>query len=65
MIQEAHIYEELSNIVLNQPLFPGDTISHRGADECVRRGWASRSNKGDFFATASGSDALALWLEGE
>jgi len=48
---ERHIQEEMYNIYTNQPLFPGDTISHKTANECVRRGWAERNKDGDFIST--------------
>ena len=48
---EKNVREEARNIALNQPLFPGDTISHRTAKECARRGWAKRNENGDWIAT--------------
>ena len=63
MILEAHVYEELSNIVKHQPLPPGDTISHRTANECIRRGWAAREENGNIVATKSGKLALEAWFE--
>ncbi|KKN81422.1 hypothetical protein LCGC14_0320350 [marine sediment metagenome] len=53
-----HVVEELFNIYRNGPLFPGDTISHATANECVRNGWARRDDKGDFVATDAGETAL-------
>ena len=49
---EYHIAEELYNITKNQPLFPGDTISHETANECVRRGYAKRDADGNFVLTS-------------
>lgn len=51
---ERSIREELHNICENYPLFPGKTISHQSAGECVRRGWAERNRRGDFLPTALG-----------
>jgi len=51
MIKKKHILEEARNIARNAPVFPGDTISHATARECVRRGWAVRDNNGDFIPT--------------
>ena len=48
------VYEELANIVKNEPVFPGDTISHKTARQCVELGWASRNAQGDFVATDKG-----------
>lgn len=48
------LFEELANIIANSPVWPGDTISHRTANECVRRGWATRNKDGSFEPTASG-----------
>lgn len=59
---EAHVYEDLANIVKNHPVWPGDTISHKTANECVSRGWAQRDHKGYFIPTASGVTALEEWL---
>lgn len=61
MIVEAHIYEELANICTNRPLFPGDTISHATANECVKRGWAKRDFDGHYVPTGEGVAALQAW----
>jgi hypothetical protein len=52
VISERHVQEEMQNIRKNQPVFPGDTISHATAEECVRRGWAKRDAHGDFVAVS-------------
>ena len=57
-MNERVILEELHNIVANEPVFPGDTISHRSAGECVERGWATRDADGDFVSTDEGREAL-------
>ena len=62
MIQEAHVYEELANICKNRPVWPGDTISHKGAEACVSRGWAKRDAAGNFVPTEAGADALTAWV---
>ena len=51
---EKHVREELRNIVKNAPVWPGNTISHATANECVRRGWAARNMDGDFVPTPLG-----------
>jgi len=51
MMLENHIQNEMYNIYVNQPLFPGDTMSHKTANECVRRGWAKRDRRGNFVST--------------
>jgi hypothetical protein len=43
MIEEKHIQEELYNIYINEPLDPGDSISHVTLNECINRGLATRS----------------------
>ena len=53
-MQEKHLLEELKNIVEHYPLFPGDTISHSTANECIERGWATRSKEGNFLPTKAG-----------
>jgi hypothetical protein len=58
MIQEKHVIEELSNMAQSTgPLRPGDTISHETANECVRRGYATRGNDG-FSLTVKGGAYL-------
>lgn len=52
--REGNTREELQNIVANEPLCPGDTLSHETADECVRRGWARRRRDGRYVATDEG-----------
>lgn len=51
---ERHVREELLNICLNYPVFPGRTIGHDTARECVNRGWAERNRAGDFLPTSEG-----------
>lgn len=48
------VFRELGNIIANGPVWPGDTLSHATANECVRRGWAERDCNGSFVSTASG-----------
>ena len=49
--KEKHVLEEARNIARNAPVFPGDTLSHSTAYECMRRGWATRDDNGDFIPT--------------
>ena len=49
---------ELENIASGEPLWPGDTLSHITANECVRRGWASRDKFGHLLITDLGREAL-------
>lgn len=62
-MSEAHVYEELANIVTNAPVFSGNTISHRTANACGERGWAKRNGDGDWTPTPAGRKALRAWLE--
>ena len=55
---EENVLRELHNIVTNAPLFAGDTISHRTANECVRRGWARRNENQRFVPTHRGMRML-------
>lgn len=57
---KENVLEELRNIVINHPVFPGDTISHATADECGRRGRAMKNGNGDWILTAPG---LKKYLE--
>jgi hypothetical protein len=54
MIDDNQVFEELENIYVNEPLWPGATISHTTANECVRRGWAERDAEGNFITTEDG-----------
>lgn len=58
MILEKHYHEELANIIMNEPVFPGNVISHKTANECVKRGWVKRNENGDFAATPGGKAAM-------
>jgi hypothetical protein len=53
-MDERHVLEELRNICVNEPLWPGSTISHETANECVKRGWARRDDQGNFVSTEDG-----------
>lgn len=53
------ILDELENIVDNHPLWPGDTLSHASANECIERGWATRDLNWDFIPTEEGRIRLA------
>jgi len=46
---EDNVVEELRNIWSHYPVFPGDTLSHATANECVKRGWAKRDESGNFI----------------
>ena len=46
-----HIMEEMRNIARNQPVAPGDTLSHATAKECERRGWIRRNKDGKWIPT--------------
>lgn len=50
-MRERNILEEARNIARNAPVFPGDTISHRTAAECERRGWIQRNADGYWIPT--------------
>lgn len=52
-MDEKHFLEEARNVARNQPVFPGDTISHATAEECARRGWIERDENGYWVATES------------
>lgn len=64
-MNECHVYEELFNIIQNKPLWPGCTISHRTAEQCERRGWAKRDDKGRLVPTQAGVEALVAWARSE
>lgn len=64
-IGELHVYEELANIVKGQPLWPGDTLSHVTATQCVERGWARRDDAGNFVATDRGVAEYSRYVEHE
>lgn len=53
------VWEELSNVVNNYPVFPGDTISHKTALACSILGWITRDESGNWIPTADGVSELA------
>lgn len=52
-IEEKHVREEARNVARNAPVWPGDTISHRTARECERRGWIRRDEDGNWVPADS------------
>ena len=60
---EAHEYEELANVKLNGPIWPGDSISHDTLNSIVGRGWAVRYPNGLVGITDAGLRALKRWIE--
>ncbi len=54
-----HLIEEYQNIMENQPVFPGDTISHSNAYELERRGLIKRNEQGDWITATKPTDFLA------
>jgi len=58
-MQAHHVTEELRNIALHSPLWPGDTISHATARECVRLGWATMDSDGNYCITEEGKRIAA------
>ncbi len=48
---EISVLEEARNIAINAPVFAGDTISHKTADQCAELGWAKRDNSNDWVPT--------------
>jgi hypothetical protein len=44
-----NLMEELGNVVKNQPLWPGDTVSHAGAYELQRLGLIRRCGEGNDY----------------
>ncbi len=54
MIRSKPLLEELRNISRNEPMWPGETISHATANELVEMGWAERDADGSFVTTAEG-----------
>lgn len=57
-ISERHMLEELRNVVNNNPLFPGDTISHSSAKACSKARWIVRNEDGNWIPTAKGIRTL-------
>lgn len=60
---DKHLIEEYRNIMKNQPVFPGDTISHSSAYELERRGLIKRNEKGDWITATKPADFLANLTE--
>lgn len=55
--------QEFENIAKNQPVFPGDTISHRGAKVLTRAGLVERNNGGYHVLTKKGEQLWSLWKD--
>lgn len=51
------VREELANIYRNEPVFPGDTVSHSGAYLLSCLGWIRRWCGRDWILTARGHQA--------
>jgi hypothetical protein len=51
---ERAVCEQMVNVARNGPLYPGDTLSHKAARECVKRGWAKRDKDGNFVIDKKG-----------
>lgn len=64
-MKETHVLQEMRNIARHYPVFPGDTLSHATANECVRRGWAERDENGDFVPTGKGPFHVVASVYGE
>ena len=63
-----HLHEELCNIIDNQPVFPGDVISHSTAYELERRGLIRRNKSGDWVTDMTYRkmlDNILNWEDGE
>lgn len=54
--EEKVIFEEFYNIYRNEPLFPGDSISHKSLRECINLKWAVRDSEGNVHTTKMGRD---------
>ena len=48
-LTHANLMEELGNVARNQPLWPGDTVSHAGAAELCRLGLIKRGGDGNNY----------------
>ena len=55
--------EEFENIAKNQPVFPGDTLSHRGAKVLTLAGLVERNNGGYHVLTEKGRELWLLWKD--
>jgi hypothetical protein len=53
-MSEKAVGDELRHICEYWPVEPGDTISHQTANECGRRGFAERDDKGRWVPTIEG-----------
>lgn len=62
-MERWRLMEEFENIAKNQPVFPGDTISHRGAKVLTLAGLVERNNGGYHVLTEKGRQLWALWKD--
>ena len=56
----SNLGQELWNIYRNQPLWPGDTLSHATANELVQKGLAERTADGYFILTEKGRQLVLV-----
>jgi len=61
MTYESVQWDELCNLVMNYPVFPGDTISHRTMNHLGELGFAVRQQDGNWIPTKIGLDR---WKDG-
>jgi hypothetical protein len=59
----ASLMEELGNVALHQPLWPGDTVSHAGAYELCRLGLIRRHEDGGGHWVLTELGLLTYWAE--
>lgn len=60
-MERWRLMEEFENIAKNQPVFPGKTISHQGANALVDGELVKRDEHGNFALTSKGSTIWVLW----
>jgi hypothetical protein len=61
--KEKALVDELVNIVRNEPVFPGDTISHGTANKLVALGCAKRDKNSGFVTTDKSKPKLKQLLD--
>lgn len=52
------LQEELRNVEKNEPMWPGDSISHQNIKELTRLGLVARDHEGNILLTIAGRTYL-------
>ena len=60
-MERWRLMEEFENVARNQPVFPGDTISHQGANALDTAGMIERNVDGNWILSDAGRGFWVMW----